>query len=210
MANRLGHKQTAAMFALMGLAREVSNPELEAAVGFTLDGKERKQLNDLQLVESVKRGRPFFHRLTDNGRAWCEDELAAGTPPPPAPRSTMVASLYIFLGGLERYLRRENLALGDVFPAEVELTEEEVESRIRTAYRKLARSPGDWVGLADVRPLLGEAPAAFVDTVLKRLSRARRVQLAPDSDRKALTAADHEAAIRIGGLDNHLLLVEAS
>ena len=209
MSDRLGHKQTAAMFALMALAREVSNTELKAVAGFPLDGVERRQLNDLQLVVSEKHGRSYFHELTDHGWAWCAEELATGTPPAPTPRSSLVAPAYLVLAGFERFLRRENKHLADVFAIEAEVTEEEVESRIRTAYRKLARSPGDWIGLADVRPLLGDAPTKFVDTVLKQLSRARQIQLAPDSDRKSLTAEDHKAAIRIGGQDNHLLLIEA-
>jgi hypothetical protein len=42
------------------------------------------------------------------------------------------------------------------------------------------------------------------------MSKAGQAHLAPDPDRKALTAADREAAIRIGGEDNHLLVVERS
>jgi hypothetical protein len=215
MTDRLGHKQTAAMFTLMALAREVSNPELRIIVGFAIDGKERIQLNDLDLVASRKEGRCFVHELTDRGWAWCGDELAAKTPPPPSPRSTLVPAVYVLLGEFDAYLRREKLRLADVFapdlPAvDTELTAVEIESRIRTAYRKLARSPRDWVGLVDLRPLLGEAPTPDVDAVLKELSRTGQVHLVPESNRKALTAADHEAAIRIGGEDNHLISIEAS
>jgi hypothetical protein len=210
MTDRLGHKQTAAMLTLMALAREVSNPELQTIVGFALDGEERRQLNDLQLVTSRKRGRYYVHDLTDAGWAWCGDELSAGTPPPPRPRSTLSVALYVLLAGLDAYLKRENLRPADIFAPVVELTTTEIETRIRTAYRKLAHSPRDWVGLVDLRPLLGDAPTEDVDTVLKDLSRAGRVHLVPESNRKALTAADHDAAIRIGGEDNHLLSIEAS
>jgi hypothetical protein len=210
MTDRLGHKQTAAMLTLMVLAREVSNPELRTIVGFAIDGKERVQLNELQLVTSRKEGRFFVHELTDHGRAWCGDELGASTPPPPSPRSSLAVALYLLLGGLDRYLRREHLRLGDIFVPDVELTAEEIENRIRTAYRKLVRSPRDWVGLVDLRPMLGDAPTTEVDAVLKELSRTRQVTLVPESNRKALTAADHDAAIRIGGEDNHLLSIETS
>jgi hypothetical protein len=210
MTDRLGHKQTAAMLTLMVLAREVSNPELRTIVGFAIDGKERVQLNELQLVTSRKEGRFFVHELTDHGWAWCGDELGAGTPPPPSPRSSLAVALYLLLGGLDGYLRREHLRLADVFVPDVELTAEEIENRIRTAYRKLVRSPRDWVGLVDLRPMLGDAPTTEVDAVLKELSRTRQVTLVPESNRKALTAADHDAAIRIGGEDNHLLSIETS
>ncbi len=208
MTDRLGQKQTAAMLVLMVIAREISNPELREIVGFALDGKERRELNDLDLVASEQRGRPYFHELTERGWAWCEEELGKGEAPPP--RGSLGSALYVLLGGLGRHLRREKLRLADLFMPEVELTTDEIESRIRTAYRKLSRSPRDWVGLVELRPMLGEASTVDVDAVLKELSRSGQVHLVPDSNRKTLTAADHAAAIRIGGEDNHLLSIEAS
>ncbi|WP_370949041.1 hypothetical protein AB5J62_16225 [Amycolatopsis sp. cg5] len=210
MTDRLGHKQTAALFTLMVLAREVENPELESIVGFRLDGKERRQLNDLNLVASWKRGRLFAHELTERGWAWCEDEMRAGEPAPTSVRSTLASAMYVVLGGLEEYLQRKNLRLADVFAPEVKMAAEDVESRIRAAYGKLARAPRDWVGLAELRAELGNVPVADVDAALKELSRSRQAHLVPESNQKTLTAADREAAIRIGGEDNHLLSIEAS
>jgi hypothetical protein len=210
MSDRLGHKQTAAMFALMVIAREVSNPELETIVGFRLDGKERTGLNELHLVASHKQGRYYVHELTDQGWAWCGDELAKKTPPPPSPRSSLASALYVLLDGLDGYLRRENLRLFQIFKSRTELTPEEIEDRIRGAYKELVRSPGGWVGLVDLRPLLGDVPTAVVNAVLKELSRTGQAHLVPESNRKVLNAADHEAAIRIGGEDNHLISIEAS
>ncbi|MFJ4101246.1 hypothetical protein [Amycolatopsis japonica] len=207
MTDRLGQKQTAAMLALMVVAREVSNPELREIVGFALDGKERRQLNGLDLVASEQRGRPFYHELTERGWAWCEEELSQEEAPPP--RGSLGSALYVVLGGLGRHLRREKLRLADLFMPEVDLTVEEIESRIRLAYRKLSRSPRDWVALVELRPMLGEASTVDVDAVLKELSRSGQAHLVPESNRKALTAADHEAAIRIGGEDNHLISIEA-
>jgi len=207
MTDRLGQKQTAAMLVLMVVAREMSNPELDEMVGFKLDGKERRQLNELDFVASERRGRPFYHELTERGWAWCEEELSQGEAPPP--RSSLGSALYVVLGGLGRHLRREKLRLADLFMPEVDLTVEEIESRIRIAYRKLSRSPRDWVALVELRPMLGEASTVDVDAVLKELSRSGQAHLVPESNRKALTAADHEAAIRIGGEDNHLISIEA-
>lgn len=224
MTDRLGHKQIAAMLALMVIAREVSNPELEEIVGFTLTGEDRRKLNGLKFVTSVQRGRPYFHELTELGWAWCEEELVAGEPP--APRTSLGRTLYVILGGLDKYLRQGNLRLADVFApsgtpsGEVNGTANgtangvpsaaDIEDRIRVAYRKLARTPRDWVGLVDLRPLLGDAPTEKVDAVLKELSRSGQVYLVPDSNRKALTKVDHDAAIRVGGEDNHLLSIEVS
>ncbi|UJW36005.1 hypothetical protein L3Q67_20730 [Saccharothrix sp. AJ9571] len=209
MADRLRHQQTAVMFTLMVLAREVSNPELNTVVGFTLTGEERRELNDLGYVHSEKSGRSFSHELTDSGWSWCRGELAMKSPPPNS-RSSLITGLYVLLGGFDDYMKRQGLQLFELFAPRVELTPDGIESRIRDAYRKLARAPRDWVGLVDLRPMLDGAPASEVDAVLKELSRQGRLHLAPESNRKALTDADHEAAIRVGGEDNHLLSIEVS
>ncbi|PPK60997.1 hypothetical protein V5P93_002158 [Actinokineospora auranticolor] len=210
MAERLGHKQTAVVLTLLSLAREVSNPELQGLVGFTLDGKDRVRLNDLQLVDSHKDGRRYVHKLTDTGKRWCIAEFGTGTPPLPPARSVLAPALYIFLGGVGRFLERKGLKLDDVFAPEVGVSPEEIEDRVRTAYRELAVRPRATVRLADLRPRLGGAATEDVDAVLKRLSRDRQVSLVPDSDRKALTDADHAAAVRIGGEDQHLIAIETS
>ncbi|MFG1646186.1 hypothetical protein ACGFMK_38405 [Amycolatopsis sp. NPDC049252] len=220
MTDRLKHKETAAMFTLMVLGREVPNQELQELVGFTLTGRPRTNLNNLGYVESKPTGprKSFVHVLTDDGWGWCEEELAADGPPPPRGQSTLASALYVLLGGLNGYLHREDKRLFDVFGpatgapdskrAEEEVSNVPLEERIRVAYRELVREPRGWVGLVDLRPKLG-APAAEVDAVLKKLSSAGKVHLVPEDNRKALTAADHEAAIRIGGEDNHLLSIEA-
>ncbi|UOZ04109.1 hypothetical protein [Amycolatopsis sp. WQ 127309] len=208
MTDRLGHKQTAAMLTLMVLGREVPNPELQERVGFTLTGKDRTQLNDTGYVASAKVGRTFVHQLTDSGWAWCEAEMQEQTPPPPRPQSVLCSALYLVLGGLSGFLRQEKLRPADVFGVEADVEPEDLEGRIRVAYGELVREPRGWVGLVDLRPKLG-APADEVDAVLKELSRTGQAHLVPEDNRKVLNAADHEAAIRIGGEDNHLLSIEA-
>ncbi|MET8998205.1 hypothetical protein [Amycolatopsis sp. NPDC004169] len=213
MTDRLGHKQTAAMFTLMVLGREVPNQELAEVAGFTLTGTERTGLNKLGYVDSERTGprRSYVHVLSDSGWAWCEDELTMGGPPPQRGQSPLATALYVVLGGLAEYLQRENKRLFHVFgpaPSANGAPPADLEGRIRAAYRELVKEPRGWVGLVDLRPKLG-APAAEVDAVLKELSRAGKAHLVPEDNRKALTAADHEAAIRLGGEDNHLLSIEA-
>ncbi|SER09228.1 hypothetical protein [Actinokineospora terrae] len=208
MADRLGHNQTAVMLTMMVLGRAATNTDLKA-YGLTLDGADRRGLNDRGLVETDTQRRPYVHSLTGAGLDWCREEFAAGEPPRPAPRSTFGPALYVVLAGLDQYLRRQKLAITDLFGVEVDLTPAEVESRIRAAYAKLA-DPGDWAGLAELRSLLVGVDRSAVDEVLKDLSRRRAIDLAPESNRKTLTDTDRAAAIKVGGEDNHLISIEAS
>ncbi|SNQ46962.1 conserved hypothetical protein [Frankia canadensis] len=84
---------------------------------------------------------------------------------------------------------------------------EDLELAIRAAYARLASGPFDWVRLALVRPLLGDAAKPGVDRVLRQMARQPDVRIVPDEDQKSLTAADHAAAVRIGDHDSHLLLI---
>ncbi|WP_372664852.1 hypothetical protein [Amycolatopsis kentuckyensis] len=209
MTDRLGHHQTAAMLTLMALGRQVPNPELKELAGFTLTGKDRTQLEDSGYITSVQvkaPGRPYAHELTENGWAWCLKELAAGSPPETRAQSHLCSALYVFASRLDEHLGRRNLRLADILPG----PGKSLESRIRSAYRELAKEPRGWVGLKELRPKLGGASSSDVDALLKKLSGAGEVHLVPEDNRKALTEADREAAIRIGGEDNHLISIEAS
>lgn len=65
----------------------------------------------------------------------------------------------------------------------------------------------NWTALADLRPTLDMRGLSrqTQDDTLKALSRAGRIHLVPEDNRKALTDTDHAAAIRIGGDDCHFI-----
>jgi hypothetical protein len=188
------------VMALMALnEEEVTNRTFKERAGFTLDGDARKRLNKAGLVNSEMRGRAYWHQVTDDGWAWCWDEMAQ---PAPDHGDSGTRALYTVLAGLRRYLDRTDLRLADVFGVDP------LEARIRAAYWQLAKAPGDWVGLAKVRELLNGAPTAEVDDALRRLEREPDVHIAPETDQRRLTPADRAAAVRIGGDDNHLLKMD--
>jgi len=114
--DELSARERAALFALLAAARKLSNSELEAQIGMRLEGRERRKLNDLKLVESEKPGREFVHELSDAGWRWCADELAAGL----TGRGTILErSLYLTLGMFERYTTAARLTLADVATLDV-------------------------------------------------------------------------------------------
>ncbi|WP_051174410.1 hypothetical protein [Amycolatopsis orientalis] len=81
------------------------------------------------------------------------------------------------------------------------------DNEIRNAIASLERHKGDWVPLVDLRPKLDRrgTSRAAQDKHFKRLSQERKIHLVPESNRKALRAADHAAAVRVGGDDNHVV-----
>jgi hypothetical protein len=211
---KLGAKQRAVLLILMTEAREVSNTRLNERWKLTLTGRDRTRLNDLKLVASRKDGRVFVHELTDPGWRRCREELTAELP---VGAGSFGAALYAVLGTIDRFLEAKELDLGDlcvpnsrpVLGADdtADTDARDLETRIRAAYEDLAAAPRDWVSLAELRPRLGDVPRSDVDDVLRRMDGAPDVTIAPEANQRVLTAADHDAAVHVGGEANHLLSI---
>jgi hypothetical protein len=223
--DRLTPSETAMLLLLMAEAREISNPELNERYGVTLTGKSHKRLVDLKLVESRKGQRnAFFLQLSEQGWARCNEGFAVGDVRPRAAGQALTA----VMGGLQRYLTAKGLKMVHVFapgtvaePVAAPVAEPvaappptasgNVETGIRNAYRKLAKAPGGWVSLADLRPMLGGFNRAQVDRALvAMIEESTDVNLVPESNQKALTPAQREAAVRIGDQNKHLISIGAS
>jgi hypothetical protein len=191
--------ERAALLALMAGARELTNAELHAVAGFTLTGDARRGLNERKLVASRKVGRSFAHELTDDGWARCKAELATERP---ARSGSLGGALYALLAGLQRHVARSGQPLSEIF-------QPDVEELIRSAYRDLARAPGDWVGLVQLREHLIGVSRKDVDAELERMASTPGVHVQAEPNQKALTEADRAAAVRFGGDDRHMLMIEA-
>jgi hypothetical protein len=209
--DRLGIKERAALLALMAEAAEVSNADLKRRLGFALDGAARRKLNDLKLVTSRRKGNaPFDHELTEMGWAWCAKEMSAATP---QRAGSAGGALYAVLAALNRYMKRTDLRLSDIFGRETtsgrpEAPAPEIQARIRAAYKSLVKGPTDWVSLTKLRQLLGDISKTDVDAALQQMTRNRQVNLVPDSNQKTLTSEDRESAVQIGGEYKHLISMD--
>jgi hypothetical protein len=200
---------------LMALDGEATNGTLQDKVGFTLTGKDRTGLNNRDLVTSTLDGpgRSYRHVLTEDGWAWCEAQLSADRPDGGNPAGR---TLYVVLSMLHRYLQNADLTLLEFSqrvttpPSRNGAPHESVDlaEQVRLVYRKLAERPGDWVSLTRLRPLLPQAERADVDDTLRRMNRAPGVHIVPESNQKALSAADRRAAVRIGSEDSHVIAIE--
>lgn len=198
MPKPLGTPEKTALIALLLVNGEISTPELKKLHGVELRKDARENLNGAGLITSRTEKTPHMHQITDAGLAKCEDVLAAMERPPRA--SALLGVVFEVLTPFVRYFQRNGIRLVDVL----------LEAQIRDAYQQLSVKPQDWVRLAKLRPKLNGVDKDEVDQVLLRMTKTGLVHLAPDSNRKALTDADHAAAIRIGSENKHLVAIEES
>jgi hypothetical protein len=210
MAEALGNPEKAVLIALLLAGEgEVPTPDLKKNHGVSLAKKTREQLNDAGLIVSNTAKSPHLHKLTEKGKVECEEVLASGERP--AGATAIAGALFEIVGPIVGYLRERGIRLFDVIHSTAVVDPPlALEDRIRVEYQELSEKPQDWVRLALLRPRLDGAEKKEVDQELLKMIRTGLVHLAPDSDRKALTAADHDAALRIGKEDKHLLLIEES
>jgi hypothetical protein len=214
----LSARERAVLFALLSAARKLSNAELAALIGIRLEGKERRKLNELKLVESEKPGRRFVHELSDAGWRWCADELVTGPSGRPA---SLERAHYLVFRVFGRYMTEARLSLADVVSLDLKARpagrhkrrdaadgDGDLTARVATAYRALAPARGEPVDLRDLRGRLADIPRPALDATLATMFAAHRVNLLRQSDRQALTVEDHESALVIDGEHKHLISIE--
>ena len=202
-----GIPERAVMIALMALNRETRNAELKERYGLDLKKAARVKLNREGLVQSRRLpGRGFAHELTDAGWAWVVAELDAQRVPRRA--GSAGGALYALLNGLKVALDARGMVIQELFAPAAAGPAGSLRDRIRQGYRNLASRPGDWVELRDLRKQLGDWPRREVDLEIVRMFREKDVNLTLHEDLRRLTAADRDAAIRIGVDDMHLISME--
>lgn len=204
MPEKYGTAERATLI-LLTLHGELPNPRLRNDYGVDLGPTGRERLNKDGLISTRSENRSYVHTITKAGVAWCEQELTTIEAPQrsgPVPRAGFEA-----LRRMATYFQRQGISLADVLHT---ADGDGLETLIRKAYDELSARPQDWVRLAKLRPKLNGADKEEVDKVLKEMTKTGLVHLAPDSNRKVLTEADHAAAIKIGSENKHLLAIEDS
>lgn len=81
--------------------------------------------------------------------------------------------------------------------------------QIATAYDELAECDMDWIRIARIQEATG-ASAEDIAEVLIDMAKAGVAELAPESNTKVLTDADHAAAVQWGSEPLHLVAIDPS
>ncbi|MDL5159270.1 hypothetical protein [Actinomycetospora termitidis] len=199
-------KERAVLLTLLAEGRELTNAQMQEAGGVRLDGEERRRLNDRKLVTSTRVGRGYSHELTDDGVAWCTAELTGRRP---VRSGTLGGALYAIL----RALGRTGTPLAELFPYRPEVAAAPTDTAtapvdsVREAYDRLA-APGEWVGLDRLRAEVNGLAREAVDAALLDLAERPGVHLQEEPNRKALQDRHRDAAIVLGGLERHMIMIE--
>ena len=202
-----GIPERAAMIALMALNKETRNAELKQRYRIDVRKPIREKLNRDGLLQSRSLGRKgFAHELTDAGWAWAVAQLDERGPP--KARSAAVGALYALLNGLRVALDARGMVIQELFAPAAPRPAGSLRDRIRQAYRSLASRPWDRVELRDLRARLGDWPRHEVDLELVRMFREKVVNLTLHEDRRRLTHADRDAALRLGVDDMNMISME--
>ncbi|WP_250036070.1 hypothetical protein [Paractinoplanes maris] len=201
----------AILMVLMVEAREVLNTELKQRYGLDVRKVQRDKLARLHYVSSRRSGRTVAMQLDDKGWVRMQSDFdfdARGARALGAALTALHANLR------DRILERSGAAnLTELFAQSemraVPVGGADLGPRVVSAYQALADRPGDWVSLTRLRPFFADVGRDDLDEALRELSRRDGVTLVPESNQKTLTAADHEAALHVGGQEKHLLAIEA-
>lgn len=197
--------EQAVLLVLMAEARPVRNPEL-STLGPELKKRDRDRLVQRGLIEVTVVNRAMVLELTDRGWATCAAIIGSPTPDRPSGQGR---ALYTVLRALRRYFDRDDLAPADVFVPLDDPVDDDVETRVRAAYVRLAARAGGWVDLVRLREELSDVSRHELDGALTRMYRIPGVSLVPEENQKTLTDADRSAAVVIGEQAKHLIAIES-
>jgi hypothetical protein len=221
----LSPRQALAFWKLLFTDKEPTMTEFTRPLGVApkIRGtEERKQMIDAGFIELEKRGRANYVILTD--KAW---RKAADNFDATISQSKFAAdALQALLKRLQIYMRKSNVTLAEIMspaenveaekteyvqevkprPAESSSKPVDSEKNVEIAYYKA--SGGKWnvrVRLTELRKQLPDVPRTELDTLLLKMQKDEKLVLYPLDYRPEIKPEDEQAAIDIGGYQNHIV-----
>ena len=167
----------------------------------------REALKRAGLVTTEKRGRKgVWIEVADKGWAYAAENLGADLPKSQA----AAAILQAFLARLGAFLQAQEISLAEFLsPAGATRREAPLAERIRAAYLDVTGGKLNTRALLrDIRARLPDVDRGALDAELLAMYRSEQAALMPEDDRRALTTADHDAALVVAGAPRHILWLE--
>jgi hypothetical protein len=153
--------------------------------------------------------RGYWMSVTDAGKVWAQDNLAAV----PAKAQAAAPILQAWLARLSIFLHGRNILVTEFLGQHLSVgrarDDKALHARIRQAYLAVT---GDRMNtrarLSDIRQKLDDIDRAVLDEALKRMQREQQASLYPLDNKTEITDADRNAAIYFGGEPRHILWIE--
>jgi hypothetical protein len=183
--------------------REISNTELDQKYGFRLVARPLQRLLGAEYIYTNKEHTPYKHIITKAGmkalaKQWGMDDDQAGKG---ERRTLRDRQHWAGMVALQNLLTSAGGASGAV------VDQVDLDGRIRSAYGRLASTPGAWVNLTALREQLADVPKGELDRALKAMLRDDDVRLEPEPFGHRVGDAERQAAVHIGGEDRHKLAI---
>lgn len=205
MAAELSSVDYAFLAILKAEDRQLSNTEMDRLYQIRLTSRPFERLVAAGYVDSDTSRRPYRHLITSSGLKVLDEEFGVDEEwfEEGERRSLRERQLWAGLMALQKLLLRPS---GRPVTATKEKPAD-LDGRIRAAYGKLAETPGAWVDLTALRPLLGDASKDDVDRALVRMLRSPDVRLDPEPFGHSVGPRERLAAVHVGGEDRHKLAI---
>jgi hypothetical protein len=207
MAAELAPADYAFLIILKAEGRELSNTEMDNLYHVRLVGDDYARLNAAGYVSSNTARRPYRHAITTEGLGRLASPLGIDEGRAEEGKRSSPTEKRLWAAVVAQQAEIVRLRAAGNGTVEVVEAPAGLDSRIRAGYTKLAGAPGDWVDLAELRPLLPDVPRRELDKALLRMHRAGDVSLEPDPLAHRIGADQRSAAVRVGGEDRHKLAI---
>lgn len=237
-----GGKEVLLLWAILGEGggKDVSRSSLNDKGMLPSDDKvARDGLKARGLIKAEKRtsrnekGRSisgYWMTVTETGRAWAEENLAAV----PAKSQAAAPILQAWLARLSIFLHARNIPITEFLeqhrgvsheprtelaispavpsrpsPSPLARDYDALRARIRQAYLAVTGNRiNTRARLCDIREKLNDIDPAALDEVLKRMQLEQQASLYPLDNKREITDADRNAAIYFGAEPRHILWIE--
>lgn len=187
---------------------ELSNTEMDHIYEVRLKSPDYEKLNAEGYVVTGTKSRPYRHAITDKGLRALKAPLVIEQGRVPEGDRRSPRERQLFWAGMvaqQKLLIGRHVAESSAVPEAEEPVD--LDGRIRRVYTELAGTPGKWVSLTALRPLIGDVSKSELDKALVAMLDSPDVRLEPEPFGHRIGVEERQAAVHIGGEDRHKLAI---